>query len=1550
MNDIILELSALLLSLFCFVYSITVRRKLYLPLPKGFLENVKSSHTPFILLLVTVMVCSASSVLGSIGHYFGFDAWLLEFFHTLYYAFHNMLAVFFCLYILNMSGPVKKLGRLFFILYLLPFLAGEAIILSNPFTHLCFYVDEALVYHRGSALVLLYAIAGVYIVSGYIYFVIFSRSMRKTDRNSTLIFISVAIAGVVIQAVWSVLVELFFESIAFMGFMALLERDKNSKEREMSERLRRILTLAIVLTFISVIAMNALMIFRLTSTQSNKIGGMLLESIRHELQDNVSNAERNILQLEIGAEQLLDNNADMAAYEAYLVSQSEALRADESYMTAYMAGEDWSLFLPDVVLPDDFRASERVWFIGAKENAGKVCISEPYEDAFTGDICFTASTLLSDGETVVAIDMNFSQVQNSIAQITEEDGRNAMLVTADGVIAGYPEVSFVGLNVNDVIPEYSEVLRRVSSSAEHGSFSTRINGRSVVVFSSETTNGWFLILAVETSALYRDNYKQMATMVAVNFLMLVVLVVFYSVSVRNRSRYAKQLNEKEKLTKGLINSLREYVSNIIRLSDWRLIEKSNEPSELVGSIKESGLRISDAINNYSAISSETEIRQEDSAEQDAKRSSVSIDIHSKRTRNHIVVVLMIALGVGLFIGIRSTVRFGNNRMEYEVDSYETRLNEWVAQQKSLLFMFTDLLSSKPELLDDHDGVVSLLDDVYDKHPEIASCYIADPYSEYPLIKNSSANTGKADASSSGRWYRDTELSPDGFNLTEPFFDEGMGEYLITFSRTVYGDGDDFLGIVGIDFRLQDLISILDQSYSGTGYAFLVDSSHEIVNHPNESYRLGTNSVTSIEDTEYAEAYNSEGVTLVRDYDGRYVTCMCRKNASGLTVMVANVWWSMYGSVAVIVLSFVIIFGVCIFFIILLINRLIRWQDGANRRLVEAAEEAVNAGKAKTQFLAQMSHEIRTPINAVLGMNDMIMNASTDNEILEYSSNIKNAGNTLLSLINSILDFSKIEDGKMEIINVHYETLGLIDELVKMFSERAVKKGLDLLLDVDPALPSVLYGDDIRIRQVLSNLLSNAVKYTNDGSVTLSVRAENTTDDECDIVFSVADTGIGIREEDVEKLFTSFLRLEQERNRNIEGTGLGIAIVQRLLVMMGSKLEVKSTYGKGSTFSFRLKQKVVDRAAIGSYESHHNSVLILEKTRRTVHAPDADVLVVDDNELNLKVAKGLLKRSDITPDLAGSGPKCLEMASYKHYDIIFMDHMMPGMDGIQTLKVLKERGSVKDNTAVIVLTANAIVGAREQYIKAGFVDYLSKPIDYDELQQMLFNYLPKEKVVWENAQKNDSSDNGEEYDPISTLGELGFNTDEGLRYAAGDRAFYLDLISSFASEQATKDRAIEDAVKLRDLHGYEILVHALKSSSRMIGADKLSELAFDQELAAKNNDEASVLRTYSELIALDRETASKIRQALAAHEETEKPEDAAEGSDIDPNRLKGVIGEAVSCLNRFEVERASQVLNQYSDSSFRGTRLGSLFREALDSLDEFETEKAAELLRDIMKTI
>lgn len=546
-------------------------------------------------------------------------------------------------------------------------------------------------------------------------------------------------------------------------------------------------------------------------------------------------------------------------------------------------------------------------------------------------------------------------------------------------------------------------------------------------------------------------------------------------------------------------------------------------------------------------------------------------------------------------------------------------------------------------------------------------------------------------------------------------------------------------------------------------------------------------------------------------------------------------------------------------------------EKAKEEAERAKLEAENASVAKSAFLASMSHEIRTPINGVLGMNAIIMKETNDPKILEYSKNIDSAGNGLLSIINDILDLSKIESGKMEINPVEYDLAAVLSSCYNMVFLRATEKKLELLFENNTTIPSKLFGDEIRVRQIIVNLLTNAIKYTENGMVVLTADWEKIDDENMILVVSVKDTGIGIKKKDLDKLFESFERIDEVRNRHIEGTGLGLKITNQFLEMMNGTIEVSSVYGKGSEFKVRIPQKIVaQNNQLGEFATYVHIVSDEEDLLKhdKFKCPEGRILVVDDVAINIKVMMGLLKDTELKIDSANSGNECLNKVRHNTYDIIFLDHLMPEMDGIETLEKMMGIDIYDKSTPVIMLTANAFTGAKEEYLKSGFMDYLSKPVKEDDLRQMLRTYLPKDKVIEvseavDDIQKPDVSQkefrqnefkSSEEFVPRTPFEKRFHFLDikTGMTYCLESEEFYESIIREF--KNTSKYEEIQQCYDDANLNDYATLVHGIKSSSLTIGAVEVSEMAKALEASAKSEDidylkahHYAFMRKYGELL-------------------------------------------------------------------------------------------------------
>ncbi len=1200
----------------------------------------------------------------------------------------------------------------------------------------------------------------------------------------------------------------------------------------------------VTLLFLVIVSLNVNLIFQMTSNQTEEIGRMQLERIRSDLEDKITNSEHAIMQVANDAENLLAAGISHEDLEKFFIRKKGEQRIlfNGVCFNVYIVNRNFTI-IPDFDIPANYHATERLWYKGAAAHPGQIYITDPYVDAAGNGMCFTMSKLLSDNETVVAMDFSFADMQESILKMTAGNHRTALIVTKTGMIIGYNDMSLVGEKISKKLPEYENILARVISNKAHGSFLADIGGNESTIFSSETNNGYYMIVGIDNWIFYEDSYRQVIITILISLGMLAVIIIFYLNGVQNRLRAEQALNAKEKFLSGLSKELRAPLKKILELSKVDSFDNKNTSEDTAAQVQESALHLSDMLDNLFSFS--TMVEDEFQIHSDKDNQGLKLSKASKFARMGIIGVLIFSMAVSMALCISTTISAGDAKLRREADSYEYQLSNWIARQKSILSIFVNMISEHPELMEDYDSAVKFLNGIAKKYPDISVCYLANPYSKNTVIMNNGWQGPEGWKVEERPWYIDTEKSEDGFNFSTPYFDDQTGFYCVTLSQIVYGSNGEFLGIFGIDFFLDKLIHILDESYTRNGYAFVVDKDGIIINHPNRNYQMSTTNSTAISETEYEDVYFADDkVFVLTDYNDMRAACLSKRDAeSNFTVIVANNWWNIYGGIVTLGALFFLLLVICVISVATLIDRQLKWQAAANQKLQEAADTANRASQAKFQFLAQMSHEIRTPLNALLGMNELILRESNEKDTIEYSENIQSAGKTLLSLINTILDFSKLDSGKMRIVPVRYNTLTMIGELLTMANERAQKKNLEFIVEIDPRLPKTMYGDDMRVKQVITNILTNAIKYTPQGSVKLEISVNYFDADETiEFQVRVSDTGIGIREEDMSKLFKSFLRIDEEKNRNIEGTGLGISIVRKLLVMMGSSLKVESVYGQGSTFYFNLKQKIIDKTPIGDYREHNISgqVAADRKNKQYLQFPGAKILAVDDNRMNLKVIKGILKFNAIVPDLAESGAECLRLAAKNHYDIIFLDHMMPEMDGIETLKKLKAE-HLTDNCVVIALTANAISGAQEFYIASGFDDYLSKPVNPDALEQTLEKYLPTNipandaEIPAEEIIDDEIDETGDNltHRELKLLAEIcpEINVDAAMSYCMHSKEFFIEMMQEFCDDDKTE--TINKTYDAGDWKNYRILVHALKSTSMVIGALKFSDNAKAQEFAAKD---------------------------------------------------------------------------------------------------------------------
>jgi len=720
----------------------------------------------------------------------------------------------------------------------------------------------------------------------------------------------------------------------------------------------------------------------------------------------------------------------------------------------------------------------------------------------------------------------------------------------------------------------------------------------------------------------------------------------------------------------------------------------------------------------------------------------------------------------------------------------------------------------------------------------------------------------------------------------------------------------------------------------------------------------------------------------------------------------------------------------------------------NINTLKVSEEIMSAGTAKADFLANMSHEIRTPMNAIIGMAEMALREELNEEARSYINQIKASGRALLALINDILDYSKIESGKMDLNEVEYEPLSLVHDVSNIIMTRLTDKDVELLLDYDPNIPYRLYGDDLRIRQVLINIANNASKFTQKGHVQLKVQFTQIKQDNILLKVSVIDTGIGIKEEDMQKLFTSFQQIDSKRNRNVEGTGLGLAICKKLVTLMGGMISVQSTYGEGSTFSFEIPQKVMDpkpsivltepeqyevagfftrkdvaedfksdagklgvRARdLTSSEKPYDSIYGWSKThsgkkkfclieqeyyehmdlssfnaeifqsvqfvllvdafadvrkwknisylkilkkplsvlnlacllnQEEIHfgeianedaealfeAPDAEVLIVDDNAINLTVAEGLLEPLHMNISTALSGKEALEKLEHNHYDIIFMDHMMPELDGVETTRIIRRLHPECNDTPIIALTANAVSGTKEMFLSEGMNDFVAKPIEVRVIMSKVRQWLPPEKLKKKTLKMQEDEEHSSETirEVPETIGDL--DLDYAIKLLTSKDLFW-KVLQDYYHAISKKASKIEEFYEAQDWANYTVEVHALKSASRQIGAIALSELAAELEKAGNVRD-VKMIRENTEKMLVKYRSYQPI---LAPYFEVE--ETVGELGDITDAVLSDLFEKMKMAIDELDMDEMANVIQEMKQYNYTdaGKEYFEKLQEAVDNID------------------
>jgi len=749
------------------------------------------------------------------------------------------------------------------------------------------------------------------------------------------------------------------------------------------------------------------------------------------------------------------------------------------------------------------------------------------------------------------------------------------------------------------------------------------------------------------------------------------------------------------------------------------------------------------------------------------------------------------------------------------------------------------------------------------------------------------------------WYKVAIAAGSNIATTTPYIDALTGKTVVSYSTCIFDNESKLLAVISMDMLLDRIVnSVIKTRITEGGYGILLNEKLEVIASPMKEsmgkllVELPYEGISKVAD-DLKNGIELSEHKIKDEKQGSNLILFTKRLESGWHIGLftpVNQYYQKVKNMRI----FIVILGVfcaLVLSIILFRLNLAKQKSDEKNQLVEAAS------KAKSDFLAKMSHEIRTPMNAIIGMAELALRESSLDAVRKHIATIKQAGANLLAIINDILDFSKIESGKMEIIPTDYLLSSLINDVVNIIKMRVMESGLRFDVKVDSNIPNALFGDEIRIRQVLLNVLSNAVKYTKKGFVSFSVNGE-INEDTVLLTIEVADSGSGIKPEDLNRLFGEFVQIDLKSHKGVEGTGLGLAITKNLVTAMGGNISVQSEYGSGSTFTVKLPQKIRSHEPFGVIETpkeYSENVTIKFK------APKAKILIVDDIDTNLKVAEGLMLPYKMQIDLRLSGAEAIEAVKANDYDIVFMDHMMPEMDGIEATKRIREMGY--GELPIIALTANAVSGTKEMFLSNGFNDFLSKPIDIIKMNAILSKWLPKEKQekTTETVLKSESNVNSE-------------------------------VLSTFHRDGVNKIEEIKKCLETDNYNLYTIYVHALKSASASIGASELSEMAKSLENAGKQHDFAYIKQHNPAFISALEVVLDDISKVLKKDEPKGSVDFAT--LKIELNKLK----EAIRVFDSDAIDEATNSLRAFAEVEdiLQKTLIGK-YKEAEAAIDDLIKE-------------
>jgi len=894
-----------------------------------------------------------------------------------------------------------------------------------------------------------------------------------------------------------------------------------------------------------------------------------------------------------------------------------------------------------------------------------------------------------------------------------------------------------------------------------------------------------------------------------------------------------------------------------------------------------------------------------------------------------LIMVLIGSVFGTRIVNKNIVSYGKEAMNSSVETLKAYLNQYKITLDDISFSIESIKNEGADQDAIYESIISWTDYLLERDGDKSFMAV------YGVVDDVFLHGGRwippDDYVPSSRvWYGGALEENGEVFYSDPYIDAWTGEMCVTVSKVMCDkDGKPF-GIIAIDVYITSITEYVGSlRLMDSGYGVLLDTNRTIVVHPDSSL-IGT----LFEDINgeaggYADIASQLAIGKeisafqYTDYTGAKSVAFFEQLFNGWYVGTVSPSHTYYSDVYTMI---ALLSGAGVVLVIIL------WVVLAFLHIEKHRSDEAN--KMKTSFLANMSHEIRTPMNAIIGMTELLVNESLTNRQQTYVNDISVSSHGLMAIINDILDLSKIESGKLELSPTDYDFHLFMDNISSMYKYVAQRKGLDFKFELEGEMPKCLFGDDIRLRQVLINICGNAVKFTNQGFIRLKVTTAAGS-----ITFEIEDTGTGIRKDDADKLFDPFARSDSQKSRYIVGTELGLSISKNFIEMMGGTVSVKSDYGQGTIITITIPRIDGNENAI----MHEDK----EKKNKAFIAPSAKVLVVDDTEVNLKVASGLLKLYHINVQTVFSGMEAIDMVKNTDFDIVFMDHMMPEMDGVEATKEIRKLGGKYKHLPVIALTANAVHGAKEMFMTNGLDDFISKPIDVNILAEMLRKWLPAEKIEEYTERlppENAGADIGAQDSFLDSVKKISMiNTEIGMSRVSGMEDMYRETVELFNKKLLSECDKMAGFLTGGDLHNLAISVHGMKSSLATIGAMELSETAFALEKASKNEELSYCEEHLPGLLEKLRGLHGQLSAVIPNEEAAIKK---ARG---DTQYLRENIQLAVDAANDFDGDLASEVMSRLLEYDF-GAETNELLEDANNSLKDFDFDTALDSLNNLKEKI